>query len=93
MSIAESSSCVGCTKPDLVEYAVRSTSRFLVTRYESNQNGAASEVIGEFDSAANAERVAEGMANSERGERGGNVHVYRPYLDTTPNIGRASKLE
>lgn len=93
MNIADQQAAVGVEpqgKPDFVEYAIRSKNNFIVTRYSHGLDGGSSEVIGEFENSANAERVASGMALAEQAEGVDNVLIYRPYLDLTSSIGRSA---
>lgn len=49
----------------LIEYRVRSTRRYFVTRYEEDGRSAGSECLAELDSEADAYRIAHALAKLE----------------------------
>lgn len=50
---------------DLIEYRVRPVTRYIVTRFESNERGQGSEAYGEFDNHDTAYSVSYSLAKAE----------------------------
>ena len=72
---------------ELIEYRVRPVTRYVVTRYEEEVNGASSRVLGEYDNVYIAQEVGYALCKAEHERLGyapGDMRVKYPDMIPVP---------
>lgn len=83
------------TDPMLIEYRVKTVTRYIVTRHVSEQNGGSTEQRGEYHNAELAYNVAYALAKDEHERRGwkpGDLRMRYPKLQEESGRARQSGI-